>query len=170
MMANREEGEWEKTKIKRGQLATGLKSLSQDTGISVQSIRTCLDRLKSTNEITIQPTNKFSIITICKYDLYQDNIYSSNNRINNQTNKQLTNNQQTTNNKQEEEEDKEEIKKEIIYKEKNQEEDLTWQEKYDRFCGKPIEGFKPPEEEPITIPVKTDSKFFKDHPEFEPCD
>lgn len=117
MMANREEGEWEKVKIQRGQLATGLKSLSQDTGISVQSIRTCLTRLKSTDEITIESTNKFSIITICKYDYYQDNNSDDNNQINNQTNKQLTNNQQTTNNKQEDKEDKE--RKEDLRKEKD---------------------------------------------------
>lgn len=71
--ANSEDGEWQKQPIKRGQLITGLHSLSEKTGISIRTIRTCLDRLKSTSELTIKSTNKFSIITICKYDDYNDN-------------------------------------------------------------------------------------------------
>lgn len=71
--ANSEDGEWQKQPIKRGQLITGLHSLSEKTGISVRTIRTCLERLKSTSELTIKSTNKFSIITICKYDDYNDN-------------------------------------------------------------------------------------------------
>ena len=84
-------------KIKAGQLVTGLISLSNATGISIQSIRTSLSKLKSTRELTIKPTNKFSLITIVNWDKFQN----TNNQTNNQTNKQLTNNQQTTNNKQE---------------------------------------------------------------------
>lgn len=71
--ANSEDGEWQKQPIKRGQLITGLHSLSEKTGISIRTIRTCLGRLKSTNELTIKSTNKFSVITICKYDDYNDN-------------------------------------------------------------------------------------------------
>ena len=72
-----------------GQIATTLKEISEGTGISVQSIRTSLNRLKSTNEITINSTNKFSIITLLNYSDYQGDNKPSNN--------QLTNNQQTTN-------------------------------------------------------------------------
>lgn len=72
--ANRKDGEWQKQPIKRGQLITGLHSLSEKTGISIRTIRTCLSRLKSTSELTIKTTNKFSIITICKYDDYNDDL------------------------------------------------------------------------------------------------
>ncbi len=72
-----------------GQIATTLKEISEGTGISVQSIRTSLNRLKSTNEITINSTSKFSIITLLNYSDYQGDNKPSNN--------QLTNNQQTTN-------------------------------------------------------------------------
>jgi hypothetical protein len=90
--ANHKDGKWRGQSVKRGQLITGLHSLSEQTSISIQSIRTCLSRLKSTNEITIKTSNKNSLITVVNYDIYQ-----SIEITNNQTNKQLTNDQQTTN-------------------------------------------------------------------------
>jgi len=116
--ANHQDGEWRGIKVKRGQILTGINSMNSDTKISIQTIRTCLKRLEKTNEINIQSTNKYSIITICKYEDYQGDQQTTNK----QPNKQLTNNQQTTNYKQEEEEfkeekeDKNEKKKEYISK------------------------------------------------------
>lgn len=95
--ANHNDNFWRGIEIKRGQYVTGLKSLSIKTNISEQSLRTYLQRLEKTGEINRQSTNKYSIITICNYDSYQENEKTTNK----QTNKQLTNNQQTTNNKQE---------------------------------------------------------------------
>ena len=80
--ANHEDGNWRGISIKRGQIITGRNSLSENTGISSQTIRTCLSRLKSTNEITIKSTNKYSIITITKYDDYQGLILNSNQQTN----------------------------------------------------------------------------------------
>jgi len=93
LSANYTEKQWQGVIIKRGQLLTGLNSLSKNTSISVQSLRTCLSKLEKTGELTIKSTNKYSIITVCKYDDYQP----LNGETNKQTNKQLTNNQQTTN-------------------------------------------------------------------------
>jgi hypothetical protein len=87
MNANRSDCTWRGVGVKRGDVVTGLFSLSERTGISVQSIRTCLNRLKSTGEITVKSTNKFTIITVCKYEDYQyENI-----EPNKHPNKQLTN-------------------------------------------------------------------------------
>ena len=96
LKANHEDNNWRGIKIKRGQLVTGLHSLSSQSGISTQSIRTCIKRLKSTNEITIKSTNKYSIITICNYNKYQEKLtsYSTGKLTNEQ---QATNNQSTTN-------------------------------------------------------------------------
>ena len=58
--------------IARGSLVCGRKSLSEDTGISQRSIRTSLKNLKSTSEVTIKVTSKFSIVTLCNYEKYQD--------------------------------------------------------------------------------------------------
>jgi len=71
MKANHKHGRWQGHDIGRGQLITGRHALSKETGISPKSVRTCLERLKSTNEVAIKTTNKFSIITICNYDRYQ---------------------------------------------------------------------------------------------------
>lgn len=71
LSANHEDKIWKGDIIKRGQLITGRKSLSVKTGISERSIRTCLERLKKSKEVTIKTTNKNSLITILNYDLYQ---------------------------------------------------------------------------------------------------
>jgi hypothetical protein len=55
-----------------GQLITGRKTLSKETGISEQTIRTALYALKSTNTITIKSTNRFSLISIVNWKKYQD--------------------------------------------------------------------------------------------------
>lgn len=57
--------------IKRGQTMTSLKKLMDETGISGQTVRTCLDRLERTNEIEQKTNNQYRIITITNYDKYQ---------------------------------------------------------------------------------------------------
>jgi hypothetical protein len=60
-------------------------------------VRSCLDRLTRTGEINKQSTNKFTIITICKYGKYQLSPICEQQTINKQiTNEQQTNNKQTT--------------------------------------------------------------------------
>ena len=103
LTASWEECEYRGYKIKPGQVVTGLYRMSKDLKMSVQSIRTALDHLKSTNEITIKTTNKFSIITIENWDKYQLGEFESTSKP---THK-LTNDQQTTNNIKESKEYKE---------------------------------------------------------------
>jgi len=55
-----------------GQLITGRMKLSQQLKLTEREIRTVFKRLKTTNEIAIKTTNRFSIITICKWEQYQD--------------------------------------------------------------------------------------------------
>ena len=106
--ANIMDKKWKGITIKRGQLVTSVASLSSSTGISIRSIRTCLDRMEETGEIDKETTNKFTIITICKYDSYQDCEISNDNQT---TIKRQSNDNQTTTTK--------EYKKEIIKKESN---------------------------------------------------
>ena len=89
LKANHKDSQWQGIDIKRGQFISSLGKISTDTGISLQSIRTLLNKLEKTNEIELKSTNKFTIVTICKYECYQDETE--------ETNKQLTNKQQTTN-------------------------------------------------------------------------
>lgn len=104
LAANHSDGNYKGIEVKRGQLLTGRKSISEKTGISQRSVRTSLKRLKSTGEITVKTTNKFSIITLCNYETY--NPYDSKNdqQTDQQTDQQVTskrpaNDQQVTTNK-----------------------------------------------------------------------
>lgn len=69
--ANHDDGRWRGNEVKRGQWITGRKKLSQITGISERSIRTILKRLEDSQELTIKPTSKFSLISVTKWDSYQ---------------------------------------------------------------------------------------------------
>ncbi|MCL4482857.1 MAG: hypothetical protein M1445_09655 [Bacteroidetes bacterium] len=77
-----------------GQLITGRKILASELRLSEQEIRTSLNKLKTSQEITIKATNKFSIITVCKWDEYQS--YETNNQPIDQPSIQPTINQQST--------------------------------------------------------------------------
>lgn len=93
---------WKGREIKRGQAIIGLRSVSAKTGISMQSLRTCIERLKSTHEITIESTNQYSIVTVCNYSKYNketDSNQHADQHTNQQTtNKRATNDQQHLNN------------------------------------------------------------------------
>lgn len=107
LMANWEDGEWQGKPIKRGQLVTGRKALAAQTGLSEQTVRTSLNRLKSTNEITIASTNKFSVITIVNYGKFQDVPEMPTSTLtSNLTSGQPATNQQLTTNEQEEQSNK----------------------------------------------------------------
>jgi hypothetical protein len=69
--ANWKDDNYKGVVIKRGSLTTGRKKLADATGLSQQEIRTALDKLKSTNEITSQATNRYTVITVVNYNKYQ---------------------------------------------------------------------------------------------------
>ena len=62
---------WQNIELLPGQLMTGRKVLAVELKLSEREIRTALKNLLSTSEIAIIPTSKFSIITICNWDVYQ---------------------------------------------------------------------------------------------------
>lgn len=79
-----------------GSSVTGRDALSKVLCLTPQQIRTALNKLKSTNEITIKTTNKFSIITLSKWLDYQDKITIEEKKTE-ERNQQVTNNQPTSN-------------------------------------------------------------------------
>lgn len=89
LSANWKDGYFEGIKVLRGSFVTGRKKLAKEVGLTEQQVRTSLNHLKSTNNITIKAHNKFSIITINNYNKYQ--------LSNQQINQQSTNNQPTSN-------------------------------------------------------------------------
>lgn len=72
LSANHKPAKWRDLTIKRGQLITSYEKLAAHNGLSIQQVRTAIEKLQSTNEITYQSTSRYSIITIKNYNLYQD--------------------------------------------------------------------------------------------------
>ena len=69
--ANIEDEEWMGITIKKGQFITSISKLSKELNLSIRQTRTCVFNLQKTNEITSKSTNKYTVITICNYDNYQ---------------------------------------------------------------------------------------------------
>ena len=69
--ANHDDGRWMGQEVKRGQWITGRKKLANMVGVTERQIRTILKKLQSTGEVTIKPTNRYSLITVVKWDSYQ---------------------------------------------------------------------------------------------------
>lgn len=87
LKANWKDGRYEGKDIPRGSFVTSVKNLALDLDLTVDEIRTALRHLLDTKEITKQTTNKFTIITISNYELYQE--------VTEQLPKQFPNNSQT---------------------------------------------------------------------------
>lgn len=98
LRANKEDKKWRGILIKRGQLVTSVATISEETKLSTQQVRTSLNRLKSTNEITSKTTNRFTLVTVCKYESYQ--LYEEAGQQAKQQALQQTNNKQITNKQQ----------------------------------------------------------------------
>lgn len=98
LMANWKPGRWKGISYKRGQFFTSIDNLSKETGLTVQEVRTALDHLKATNEITSESTNRYTLITVVSFEKYQGE-QQANQQANQQTNnKQATNKQQQNKN------------------------------------------------------------------------
>ena len=97
LRANYKDTKWRGIEIKKGQFVTSYEKLSIDTGLTVMQIRTALNKLKMTGEITHQTTSRNSIITVNNWKFYQEDNKQITNKL---TDKQQTNNKQiTTDNK-----------------------------------------------------------------------
>ena len=98
--ANHKNIKWQGIVIERGQLVTSSEHLAKELKLTRQQIRTSLNKLKSTNELTIKSTNKYTLITIEKYSDYQSEDEETTNKLTNKsTNEQPSNNHQITTNK-----------------------------------------------------------------------
>lgn len=98
--ANHKDNKWRGVTVKKGSFITSVANLANDLNLSSQKIRTALNNLKSTNEITIQSTNKYTIINVVNWSLYAIGDVQDNKQDNNQLtiNQQSNNKQITTNN------------------------------------------------------------------------
>lgn len=97
LKANFEDKKWQGKVINRGELVTSRDTLSRETGLSEMQVRTALNKLKSTSEITIKTTNHYTHITLCNYSIYQDKSEINNQPKGEQSNQPITNEQPTDN-------------------------------------------------------------------------
>lgn len=108
---------WRDTVLKKGQVVIGTQKLADELGFSRQQVRTALGKLKSTNEITIESTNKYSVVTIVNWEDYQGD--DGVRQPKNQPKQQQTDNQQITNKQPHLNKDKNIRNKKEINKEKS---------------------------------------------------
>ena len=92
LKANHKEKRFKGIELKVGSIVTSRDLLARETGLSSQQIRTALNKLISTNEITSVTSSQGTILQIVSYEKYQ----IATNEI---TNEQPTSNQQVTTNK-----------------------------------------------------------------------
>ena len=71
LRANWKPCKWHGIEIEPGQFITSLQSLSDETGLTINQVRTALDHLKSTGEITSKSQAKCRIITVNAWSDYQ---------------------------------------------------------------------------------------------------
>jgi hypothetical protein len=97
LKANHKDMRFKGIELIKGSVVTSRDILSIETGLSVRQIRTALDKLKSTNEVTIKTSSKGTIIQLVNYDKYQLETSEA-------TNERPTSDQRATTNKNEKKE------------------------------------------------------------------
>lgn len=83
--ANHKAKRWQGQLIERGQLVTSFSTMMEETGLSLRKIRTALEHLESTGEVTRKTTNKRQTITVENYNIYQGYTPKSDKQSDNQT-------------------------------------------------------------------------------------
>jgi len=112
LKANYKPKNWKGIPVAIGQTITSRDNLSRETGLSIQQIRTSLNKLKSTSDITIKTTSTYTLVTLAAYSLYQSMDDLATTKITSDaTNEQQTSNKPITTTK--------EVKNIIIKEDKN---------------------------------------------------
>lgn len=92
LKANHKEKKYRGINLKIGTIITSRDILALETGLSVRQIRTALDKLKTTNELTIKTSSQGTVIEVVNYKKYQ----LTTNELTNE--RPLNDHQTTTNN------------------------------------------------------------------------
>lgn len=86
---------WKGVKIKRGQFATSVGRIAADCDLSSRQVRLVLEKLEARKTIQVETTNKYTMITLCNYEDYQENsIGGSQTNDNQKSNKSQSNGNQ----------------------------------------------------------------------------
>ena len=101
LRVNYTDKKWQGILVKRGQLITSNEHLAIELKLSIQTIRTAIQKLKKGKYIGVETTNRYTLITLCNYDKFQSAPSVFNKQSANQkTIKKLLNNKSLTPTKQ----------------------------------------------------------------------
>ena len=85
--ASWEDSRYKGHEIKAGQTIITVSGLASELGVSTRQVRTAIEKLESTGEITRKTTNRFTVVTVENWSLYQADYDDDD--------KQMTNKRQT---------------------------------------------------------------------------
>lgn len=71
LRANYKDSEYKGVKIPAGACVFGYNAWAKELGLSVRQVRTAITHLKSTGEVTIKTTSKFSVVSLVKWEFWQ---------------------------------------------------------------------------------------------------
>ena len=72
LKANWKDGRFRGVEVPRGSFITSLPSLSEETNMSIKQVRAAIDHLKATGEVAVRNYPHWRMITVVKYNDYQD--------------------------------------------------------------------------------------------------
>ena len=90
LRANYKPTEWHGEMYEEGTFPTSIEKLSIESGLSVRTVRTCLERLKKSNEIRVESTNKGTKICVVKWADYQCSYEDTDKPVDTPRDKQMT--------------------------------------------------------------------------------
>lgn len=91
LLASYEDTKWQGRMVKRGQVIISSGNIANELKLTRQQVRTALKKLESTNEISIESTNKYLVITVEKYSDYQIGFQNNNHQTTNKITTKSTN-------------------------------------------------------------------------------
>lgn len=71
LRANWKDSRFQGTEVPRGSFVSSIRNLSKETGLSEREVRTALNHLKTTQEVTQSKRSNFTVFTVKNYSLYQ---------------------------------------------------------------------------------------------------
>lgn len=93
LKANRLDKKWHGIDIKAGSFVTSYENLATETGLTVRQVRTALNKLKMTGELTHEGHTQYSMITVKNWGEYQASDKQNDKRM---TNERQTNDKRAT--------------------------------------------------------------------------
>lgn len=103
LSVNTRDKKWHGILIRKGQMITSRSHLAEEVGVSVQNVRTALNNLQNTGEITCETTNRYTLITLVNdsvYDIKTNKVNQQTNQVTNQEPNQLPTSSQPAGNQQ----------------------------------------------------------------------